>query len=129
MRKTCNKDVKTSNVRLVKYSDSKVIKRKPGAVRDAIMETLAYRTRGATIGQIAEGVSQRLGPTPASSIRSYLRLNTPKLFTKLDRGHYVVREEAQATLSFSEQNGYRKSMPSISREAFSFDNATLIKGD
>lgn len=93
------------------------------------METLAYRTEGATVVEIVSGVSQRIGPTPASSVRSYLRLNTPKLFTKLDRGHYVVREEAQATLSFSEQNGYRKSMPSISREAFRFDNATLIHGD
>jgi DNA modification methylase len=93
------------------------------------METLAYRTEGATVVEIVSGVRQRIGPTPASSVRSYLRLNTPKLFTKLDRGHYVVREEAQATLSFSEQNGYRKSMPSISREAFRFDNATLIHGD
>ena len=58
------------------------------------METLAYRTRGATVAEIAEGVSQRIGPTPPSSVRSYLRLNTPKLFTKIDRGHYVVREEA-----------------------------------
>jgi DNA modification methylase len=113
----------------VKYSAPEKEKRKPGAVRDAIMETLAYRTEGATVVEIISGVSQRIGPTPASSVRSYLRLNTPKLFTKLDRGHYVVREEAQATLSFLEQNGYRKSMPSISREAFRFDNATLIHGD
>jgi DNA modification methylase len=113
----------------VKYSAPEKEKRRPGAVRDAIMETLAYRTEGATVVEIVSGVRQRIGPTPASSVRSYLRLNTPKLFTKLDRGHYVVREEAQATLSFSEQNGYRKSMPSISREAFRFDNATLIHGD
>jgi hypothetical protein len=86
----------------VKYSDAKPnTKRKPGAVRDAIMEMLAYRTLGATVAQITEEVSQRIGPTPPSSVRSYLRLNTPKLFTKIDRGHYVVREEAQATLAFA----------------------------
>ncbi len=73
------------------------------------METLAYRTSGATVAEITEGVSQRIGTTPASSIRSYLRLNTPKLFKKMDRGHYVVREEAQTSLALVEQNGQRRS--------------------
>lgn len=99
------------------------------------METLAYRTRGATVAEIAEGVSQRIGPTPPSSIRSYLRLNTPKLFTKIDRGHYVVREEAQATLAFA--NGSkpdsvgrsRTAAAAVEREAFRFGSATLIHGD
>ena len=111
----------------MKYS--KPTKRKPGAVRDAIMEALAYRTGCATVAEIVEGVSERIGPTPASSIRSYLQLNTPKLFTKIDRGHYMVREEAQATLGFAEQNGYRTSTSPISRDAFRFGNATLIHGD
>src|ERR1700736_865568 len=93
------------------------------------MEALAYRTGGATVAEIVEGVSERIGPTPASSIRSYLQLNTPKLFTKIDRGHYMVREEAQATLGFAEQNGYRTSTSPISRDAFRFGNATLIHGD
>lgn len=99
------------------------------------METLAYRTRGATVAEIAEGVSQRIGPTPSSSVRSYLRLNTPKLFTKIDRGHYVVREEAQTTLAFG--NGAQaiavkrsESGPTaVEREAFRFGNTTLIYGD
>jgi len=113
----------------LKYSDSKTNKRKPGAVRDAITETLAYRTRGATVAEIVEGVRYRIGPTPASSIRSYLRLNTPKLFTKIDRGRYAVREEAQAMLGFVEQNGDRTSTSPISRAAFRFGSATLIHGD
>src|SRR5476649_396738 len=99
------------------------------------MEALAYRTRGATVAEIAEGVSQRIGPTPPSSVRSYLRLNTPRLFTKIDRGHYVVCEEAQATLAFAngvELNSVRR--PEVAatareREAFRFGNATLIHGD
>jgi DNA modification methylase len=121
---------------VVKYSDNKsTIKRKPGAVRDAIMETLAYRTGGATVAEIAEGVSQRIGPTAASSVRSYLRLNTPKLFTKIDRGHYVAREEAQATMAFAngvQADSVRRSSttaPALEREAFRFGNATLIYGD
>jgi DNA modification methylase len=120
----------------LKYSDPKSnTKRKPGAVRDAIIDTLAYRTRGATVAEIAEGVSQRIGSTAPSSVRSYLRLNTPKLFTKIDRGRYVVREEAQATLTFA--NGVSdESVPrshpaarTVEREAFRFGNATLIHGD
>jgi DNA modification methylase len=111
----------------VKYSDPP--KRKPGTVRDAIIDALAYRAHGATVAQITEEVSARIGPTPASSIRSYLRLNTPKLFVKLDRGHYRVREEAQATLPLGDQNGSRSSLVSVPREAFRFGNATLIHGD
>lgn len=109
-------------------------KRKPGTVRDAIIDTLAYRTRGATVAEIAEEVSQRIGSTPPSSVRSYLRLNTPKLFTKIDRGRYVVREEAQATLAFAKgvlDESVPRSNPaaSLEREAFRFGNATLIHGD
>lgn len=123
-------------VRILKYSDPKTkTKRKPGSVRDAIIETLAYRMRGATVAEIAEGVSQRIGPTPSSSIRSYLRLNTPKLFTKIDRGHYVVREEAQTTLTFgngTQAPAVRRSEPAriaVEREPFRFGKATLIHGD
>ncbi|MEP6586486.1 MAG: DNA methyltransferase [Candidatus Udaeobacter sp.] len=112
----------------MKYSNPP--KRKPGAVRDAIIEALAYRTHGATVAEITREVSQRIGPTPASSIRSYLRLNTPKLFAKVDRGHYRVREEAQGTLALSDQsNGTRTSPSFTAREAFRFGNATLIYGD
>lgn len=99
------------------------------------MDTLAYRTRGATVAEIAEGVSQRIGPTAASSVRSYLRLNTPKLFTKIDRGHYAVREESQATLEFtngSQAGSTRRSQTAagaLEREAFRLGNATLIHGD
>jgi DNA modification methylase len=112
----------------VKYSDLR--KRNPGAVRDAIIEALVYRVHGATVADITREVSHRIGPTPSSSIRSYLRLNTPKLFVKVDRGHYRVREEAQATLRLIQQeNGSRASSIAASREAFRFGNATLIHGD
>ena len=113
-------------MRCVKYSDTK---RKPGVVRDAIVEALAYRPNGATVSEIAQEVSARIGETPASSVRSYLRLNTPRLFTKVDRGHYRVREEAQTTLALPEQNGYREPKPLTTRTAFRFGNATLIHRD
>ena len=110
----------------MKYSDAK---RKPGSVRDAIVEVLAFRSSGASVAEIAREVSVRIGDTPASSVRSYLRLNTPRLFTKIDRGHYRVREEVQATLALPEQNGYRAAKKFITRPAFYFGNATLIHGD
>ena len=112
----------------MKYSDPP--KRRPGAVRDAIVDALAYRAHGATVAQITAEVSASIGPTPASSIRSYLRLNTPKLFVKLDRGHYRVREEAQAALPLLEQRSENGTSHGILlREAFRFGNATLIHGD
>ncbi len=120
----------------MKYS----AKRKQGAVRDAIVETLTYRPSGATVAEIVREVSARIGETPASSVRSYLRLNTPKLFTQFDRGHYRIREDAQTTLPFlrlgavsysARQNGaITERLPILRRrEAFRYGNATLIHGD
>jgi site-specific DNA-methyltransferase (adenine-specific) len=124
----------------VKYSDPP--KRRPGAVRDAIIGALAYRTHGASVAKITEEVSARIGPTPASSIRSYLRLNTPKLFSKVGRGHYRIREDAQVTLPLPFGNGeigiepygprlgrQAQTAATGTREAFRFGNATLIHGD
>jgi DNA modification methylase len=135
----CAKDVKTSSLFGLKYTHSKSDeKRKPGAVRDAIIEAMSYRPHGATVADITQEVSARIGETPASSIRSYLRLNTPRIFTKIDRGHYRVREEAQATLpfqagtlSFDERRGTRQSRTAAAstRETVRFGNATLIHDD
>jgi DNA modification methylase len=112
----------------MKYSNPP--KRKRGAVRDAIMDALAYRTNGATVAEVTREVNQRIGPTPPSSVRSYLRLNTPKLFVKVDRGHYRVCEEAQTTPPLNDQrDGTRASAIIATREAFRFGNATLIHGD
>jgi site-specific DNA-methyltransferase (adenine-specific) len=43
------------------------------------------------ISEIEEKVERMIGPTPSSSVRSYLRLNTPYLFTREARGLYVLR--------------------------------------
>ena len=119
----------------VKYSEQK---RKPGVVRDAIVEALAYRPNGATVAEIASEVSARIGKTPASSVRSYLRLNTPRLFTKVDRGHYCVREDAQGMLAFpnrgvsyvdrQSENGRRSQTAATARKSAEFrvGNARLV---
>jgi len=97
---------------------SPVCKRSPGAVRDAILKALEERPGGESVSRIREEVERLLGPTPASSIRSYLRLNTPEIFHRTERGCYSlaessrVREEEQATLPWADAgNGHRPMQP------------------
>jgi hypothetical protein len=66
-------------------------RREPGEVRDAIIDYLRGR-RSATVEEIAEGVSSRLGGTVArSSVRSYLQLNEGKKFERVQRGVYRLK--------------------------------------
>jgi len=65
----------------------------PGRVRDAILQVLSLSSKPLSIKQIQERVSRVIGPTPTSSVRSYLRLNTPKNFVRQDWGVYSVRRE------------------------------------
>ena len=83
-------------------------------MRDAILKTLQQRPEGQSVARIREEVERLLGPTPASSIRSYLRLNTPQIFYRTDRGCYSlvdscrVCEEVQPTLGLVDTaNGHR----------------------
>ncbi len=68
-------------------------KRAPGRVRDAIMSVLSAGAAPLSVREIRERVCEAIGPTPTSSVRSYLRLNTPKLFVREERGVYRVRTE------------------------------------
>jgi len=66
-------------------------RRRPGQVRDAIVQVLEGSPRGAAVGDVCDQVSQLIGEAvPPSSVRSYLRLNTPELFARTDRGQYVL---------------------------------------
>lgn len=62
-------------------------RRPPGQVRDAILETLRDG-RPASIDEIHAAVSAKLGPVARSSVRSYLRLNSPKTFQRVGKGTY-----------------------------------------
>ncbi|MBI3935910.1 MAG: site-specific DNA-methyltransferase [Betaproteobacteria bacterium] len=66
------------------------MKHRPGAVRDAIVEVLSERPRGASVKEIEHEVAQRIGSVPSSSIRSYLRLNTPQMFVRMERAQYAL---------------------------------------
>jgi len=64
-------------------------RRRPGQVRDAIVAYLEEKRTDASVPEIHEAVAARLGSAvPASSVRSYLRLNTGELFERTSRGRY-----------------------------------------
>ena len=69
-------------------------KNNPGQVRDAILSVLSEAGESLSIAEIVAGVRRRVGETPASSVRSYLRLNTPRLFVREQRGLYRIHRSS-----------------------------------
>ncbi|MFH5211423.1 hypothetical protein [Antrihabitans spumae] len=68
-------------------------KLRPGVVRDAILDSLRG-SRVLTIDEIHAAVEKRIGAGVArSSVRSYLSLNTPTTFERLDRGAYKLAQK------------------------------------
>lgn len=65
----------------------------PGKVRDAILHIMSQSTAAMSVNDIELRVNQIVGPTPSSSIRSYLRLNTPAVFVREDRGIYRLKDD------------------------------------
>jgi DNA modification methylase len=104
-------------------------KRRPGEVRDAIATVLGARIGGASVREIEEGVAEILGDTPASSIRSYLRLATPELFERRGRGRYALRRSSTLretpALPFGDSSEAADEPPEI----FSFGRARLFRAD
>jgi site-specific DNA-methyltransferase (adenine-specific) len=66
------------------------VRASPGHVRDSIVNYLAA-AESASLAEIHEAVKARLGQVPASSVRSYLNLNTPGLFERAARGRYSLK--------------------------------------
>jgi len=98
-------------------------RRRPGEVRDAIVEVLEGRTGPASVQEISSEVSRLIGNVSPSSVRSYLQLNTPPLFARMDRGQYVLSgfgavQEAEA----------RASTPGAAA-AWTHREATLVHAD
>ena len=96
----------------------------PGKVRDAILQVLATSPEGLPVSQIEERVTQSIGPTPGSSIRSCLRLKTPETFIREERGVYRVRPEVLADFQ-----GDLQIDAEPWRQPFFFGRTTLIHGD
>ena len=72
------------NAELSRYS--------PGKVRDAILHIMSQSIVPMSVNDIELRVNQIVGPTPSSSVRSYLRLNTPNIFIREDRGIYRLKD-------------------------------------
>ena len=96
----------------------------PGKVRDAILQVLATSPEGLPVSQIEKRVTQSIGPTPGSSIRSCLRLKTPETFIREERGVYRVRPEVLADFQ-----GDLQIDSEPWRQPFFFGRTTLIHGD
>lgn len=87
----------------------------PGLVRDSIVTYLSM-AESASITEIRKAVAARIGDVPASSVRSYLNINTPDLFERTARGRYKLRT---ANAGLAEKP---RAMHSIGR-------ATLLQAD
>lgn len=101
------------------------LKRPPGAVRDSIVRALSARPEGAAVCEITQAVNDCLGPTPPSSVRSYLQINTPKYFVRSERGVYQLRKDLfdESTLRFFDE----PTPPA--QDVFHFGSATLVQAD
>lgn len=95
----------------------------PGRVRDAILQILTLTSEGLSAKQIEQRVSKVIGPTPESSIRSYLRLNTPELFVREKRGVYRLHTDYGGSLQRTLAVAGEWQPP------FRYGSATLEHGD
>ena len=98
-------------------------RQRPGQVRDAIFDFL--KTSGeASVVQIRGAVASRLdGNLSDSSVRSYLRLNTPEVFTRTRRGRYRLSNGDQTPSLFGDSG---EQSPEL---AFEYGGCRLYRGD
>jgi site-specific DNA-methyltransferase (adenine-specific) len=72
-------------------------------VRDGILLALRHASGPLPVDEICERVNRLVGSTSASSVRSYLRLNTPELFVRESRGVYALVDGAAVQHRFGLQ--------------------------
>ena len=95
----------------------------PGTVRDGIIHVLSRTAEPLPVREIERRVGEVVGPTPKSSIRSFLRLNTPDLFMREARGVY--------SLNAAEPSGVQPTLDGEAKwlEPYSFGKATMHHAD
>lgn len=96
------------------------MRRRPGEVRDAIVQVLERQPLGASVRDITDAVAGLIGGVPPSSVRSYLRLNTPELFARMDRAQYVLNGFETPEVAPRER---------AKQAEFSFGRAKLVLAD
>lgn len=95
---------------------------RPGHVRDAILAVISSSPGSLSVKEIEDGVERIIGRTPTSSVRSYLRLNTPELFVREKRGIYRAKTEPSSSQGKSPEIRSWKQPLSVGR-------ARLFHGD
>ena len=98
-------------------------KRRPGEVRDAILSVLTAKPGGASLQVIEQHVADLIGDGARSSVRSYLRLNTPSVFVRTGRGQYGLKSVLPSRTTKAAE-----SHPQYYRR-FSFGNAEVFEAD
>jgi site-specific DNA-methyltransferase (adenine-specific) len=99
-------------------------------VRDAIISVLAARPKGASTSEIENAVKVTIGHAAPSSIRSYLRLNTPDLFKRNARGHYALRVRRSGAVKEATPIPYgEEATIGLDWPSFSFGKARLYHAD
>jgi len=100
-----------------------IVKKSPGLVRDAIMSILSESGRPMSVSEIERNVEILIGPTSGSSVRSYLRLNSPRIFARSGHGVYTIASGPQGSFDSTSILGKNKV------ESVELGKATLIKAD
>jgi site-specific DNA-methyltransferase (adenine-specific) len=95
----------------------------PGQVRDALLQVMALTSKPLSVKEIEARVQKIAGPTPPSSIRSYLRLNTPDIFVREERGIYRLRGNRIA--------GVKREIAQVHRwkKPFTYGHSILVNAD
>ncbi len=89
------------------------------------MQVLVLTSQPLSAKEIESRVRKITGPTPASSIRSYLRLNTPGLFVREERGVYALRTRRSRGTGTQRELGY----PRQWQAPFHCGKATIVNAD
>jgi DNA modification methylase len=100
--------------------DCEEMRKRPGEVRDAIVAVLQARPLGANLADITQQVTNLIGEVAPSSIRSYLQLNTPEIFARMDRAQYVLKELFYQPKPLREGSQH---------EPYTYGKATLVHED
>lgn len=111
---------------MMAFMEQQTSRNSPGQVRDAIFQVLSLTSKPLNVKEIEGRVQKVAGPTPPSSIRSYLRLNTPDIFVREERGVYRLRAHNTGSTQ-----GIQRELPYARQwnAPFEFGKSTLVHGD
>lgn len=99
------------------------MRKSPGEVRDAIFASLDTLGGEGTVREIQDNVLAWLGTdVPPSSVRSYLRINTPQVFERTERGRYRRSGTEEPVVAYD-------APLFATRRAAQIGRATLVEGD